>query len=46
MKTKQERRDEAWEEYMKIINPAYEEYLKKLEEIDTEEVKVCSRCGK
>ena len=48
MKTKQERKEEAWreyqkksceawEEYDKIYNPAYEAYEKKLEEINNEE---------
>jgi len=48
MKTKQQRKDEALEEYLKIIEPffekykkiqkqAWEEYIKKCEEIDNEE---------
>ena len=34
MKTKQERKDEAWKEYEKIRDTAWEEYDKKCKEID------------
>jgi hypothetical protein len=48
MKTKQQRKDEAWKEYLKIEQtalkeyekiqePAFEEYQKKCAEIDNEE---------
>ena len=37
MKTKQERKDEAWKEYLKIRDPALKEYEKKYKEIDNEE---------
>ena len=55
MKTKQQRKDEAYKEYRKITNPAYKEYhkirdpaykeyKKKIKEID-DETEVCSKCG-
>jgi len=34
MKTKQQRKDEAWEEYKKIKDIAWEEYEKKYKEIN------------
>jgi hypothetical protein len=40
MKTKQQRKDEAWKEYQKIeqrAEKAFEEYQKKCAEIDNEE---------
>jgi len=46
MKSKQERKDEAWEEYKKIRNPAWEEYHKKCKGIDAEEEIKCPTCGK
>ena len=57
MKTKQERKDEAWKEYEKIrgpalkeynkiTDPALKEYKKKYKEIDNEEEIKCKLCGK
>ena len=34
MKTKEERKDEAWKEYYKIKDPALKEYFIKCEEIE------------
>ena len=36
MKTKHERKVEAWEEYKKIRDPALKAYIKKRKEIDEE----------
>ena len=44
MKTKQQRKDDALKEYLKIKNSAREEYDKKCKEIDTEGK--CEKCGK
>jgi len=43
--TKQQRKDIALKEYEKIQETAWEEYWKKCEEIDEEEVEKCSKCG-
>ena len=39
MKTKEERKKQAWKEYLKIENPAFKEYLKKIKEIENENTK-------
>ena len=46
MKTKQQRKNDAREEYDRVVNLNWEEYSKKCREIDDEYETKCDKCGK
>lgn len=46
MKSKEERIDEAYKEYEKIVSPALKKYKEKANKINAEPETKCPTCGK